>query len=143
MAVLVAKLAGARENGVQLTLPAESTALNTVRDELRAWLGSTGADAAEVEAIVLAAWEACANAVEHAQEPTSTDFGFEASRRDDRVSLLVRDRGRWKPETERDGRGCGLKLMRSLMETVEVAPSRGCTVIRMERRVGTVEDGDS
>ena len=57
--------------------------------------------------------------------------------------MLVRDRGRWQPQTARDDRGLGLRLIRSLMESVEVSPGEGGTVVRMERRVGSGGDGSS
>jgi GAF domain-containing protein/anti-sigma regulatory factor (Ser/Thr protein kinase) len=122
---------------IRLVLPAEPAALSTVRERLRPWLAKAGASAAETDDIVLAAWEACANAIEHAQEPTLPDFAFEASRVADRVRVAVRDHGRWKPEVPRAHRGFGLRLMRTLMESVEVSPVPHGTVVTMERRVGT------
>jgi hypothetical protein len=40
-------------------------ALHDFRTELRAWLARVGTDRDEAEDLVLAAWEVCANAIEH------------------------------------------------------------------------------
>jgi GAF domain-containing protein/anti-sigma regulatory factor (Ser/Thr protein kinase) len=137
VAVLAVRLTEVPLEDIRLVLRAEPAALSTVRERLRPWLAKAGASAAEADDIVLAAWEACANAIEHAQEPTLPDFAFEASRAAGRVRVAVRDHGRWKPEVARAYRGFGLRLMRTLMETVEVSPVPNGTVVTMERRVGT------
>ena len=122
VAVLVVSLNEVPSARLQLTLPAAPEGLQTARDELRAWLARGGVDRDDAHDIVLAAWEACANAVEHPEEPSEAAFTLEASRDGDRVRLRVQDAGRWRPERDRDERGLGLLLMRSLMESVEVAP---------------------
>jgi anti-sigma regulatory factor (Ser/Thr protein kinase) len=137
VAVLAVRVTEVPLDDIRLVLPAEPAALSTVRERLRLWLAKAGASAAETDDIVLAAWEACANAIEHAQEPTLPDFALEASRAADRVRVAVRDHGRWKPEVPRADRGFGLRLMRTLMESVEVSPLPNGTVVTMERRVGT------
>jgi GAF domain-containing protein/anti-sigma regulatory factor (Ser/Thr protein kinase) len=137
VAVLAVRLTEVPVDEIRLVLPAEPEALATVREELRRWLARAGATEEEAHDIVLAAWEACANAIEHAQEPSLDDFAFKASHVANRVRLAVRDNGRWKPEVHRDHRGFGLHLMRTLMESVEVRPGGGGTVVTMERRVGT------
>lgn len=115
--------------------------MQTARDELRAWLARGGVDRDDAHDIVLAAWEACANAVEHPEEPSEAAFTLEASRDGDRVRLRVQDAGRWRPESNRDERGLGLLLMRSLMESVEVSPDTTGTVVLMERKLGATGNG--
>jgi serine phosphatase RsbU (regulator of sigma subunit)/anti-sigma regulatory factor (Ser/Thr protein kinase) len=141
VAVLVVRLPTVRSGQLELTLPSEPDALQTARDELRAWLARGGIDGAAAHDIVLAAWEACANAVEHPEQPREAAFTLEAARDGDRVRLLVRDGGRWRPERPREERGLGLRLMRSLMESVEVDRAPTGTVVRMERRVSAAENG--
>jgi anti-sigma regulatory factor (Ser/Thr protein kinase) len=111
------------------------------RDELRGWLERDGIDGADAHDIVLAAWEACANAVEHPQEPNQAAFTLEASREGDRILVRVSDQGRWRPERERAERGLGLHLMRSLMQSVEVDAAPTGTIVRMERRLGAGVNG--
>jgi anti-sigma regulatory factor (Ser/Thr protein kinase) len=90
-------------------------------------------DAAET---VLAVWEACANAVEHAQAPSRGSFEIEA-RLDDarRMRVEVRDSGQWKDTDGSADRGLGLGLMRSLMDTVHVNPGDDGTAVVLERVV--------
>ena len=113
-----------------------------MRDALRAWLvaGPTSTEGNAAEA-VLAVWEACANAVEHAQQPSQSSFGLRAMLDDaGRMRVEVRDSGQWKPGDGTTERGLGLGLMRSLMDTVEVSPSDAGTEVVMERLVH-VSDG--
>jgi serine phosphatase RsbU (regulator of sigma subunit)/anti-sigma regulatory factor (Ser/Thr protein kinase)/uncharacterized protein YigA (DUF484 family) len=146
VALLAVRLSSVRAGQLALTLPSEPDALHTARDELRAWLEQGGVDGPDAHDIVLAAWEACANAVEHPEEPRDAAFTLEAFRDGDLVRLRVSDGGRWRPERQREERGLGLRLMRSLMETVNVDHAPTGTVVRMERRVsangnGVVEAG--
>mgnify|MGYP000044068472 FL=1 len=136
VAILAVRLAERPVSDLELRLPADSASLVVVRDELREWLARTPASASEADDVVLAAWEACANAVEHAQSPRRTTFALEASSIGRRVLVRVRDTGRWKPAEERSDRGLGLVLMRSLMDDLEVSPGPRGTVVTMERRVG-------
>ena len=113
-----------------------------MREGLRSWLtqGNVGADdAAEA---VLATWEACANAVEHAQSPSESSFRLVA-RLDDagRMRIQVRDSGQWKPGDGTAERGLGLGLMRSLMDTVQVSPSDDGTEVVLERNVRHPQSG--
>ena len=141
VAVLVVRLPLVRLEQLELTLPSEPDALHTARDELRAWLARGGIEGAAAHDIVLAAWEACANAVEHPDQPGEAAFTLEANRDGDRIRVLVRDGGRWRPERAREERGLGLRLMRSLMESVEVDRAPTGTVVRMERSVIADENG--
>jgi anti-sigma regulatory factor (Ser/Thr protein kinase) len=141
VAVLIVRLPAVRSGQLALTLPSEPDALHTARDELRAWLARGGIDGVDAHDIVLATWEACANAVEHPEDPREAAFTLEAFRDGDRVRVFVRDAGHWRPEQERAERGLGLRLMRSLMESVDVDPAPTGTVVRMERRVSAYENG--
>ena len=81
---------------LELHLPAEPDVLSTVRSALRRWLRSQGAGAEAIEALVLAAGEAAANAVEHAYGLRPQVFDVTARREGDDVVIGVRDRGRWR-----------------------------------------------
>ncbi|HEU0336251.1 MAG TPA: GAF domain-containing protein [Gaiellaceae bacterium] len=136
VAVLVMRLSERPVADLELRLPADPASLVVVRAELREWLALTPATEAEASDVVLAAWEACANAVEHAQLPNASTFALEASSIGRSVFLRVRDSGRWRTEEERPDRGLGLVLMRSLMDRLQVVPGERGTVVTMERRVG-------
>jgi GAF domain-containing protein/anti-sigma regulatory factor (Ser/Thr protein kinase) len=144
VALLAVRLTAAPVDDLSLTLPARADGLVQMRTSLRSWLAAAGVVPAEVEDIVLAAWEACANAVEHAQEPARETFELDAARDGHGgVRLSVRDSGRWKPALDgaASDRGLGLVLIRSLMHEVEVTPSDTGTVIAMKRQLGTANGG--
>ena len=87
--------------------------------------------------IVLAVWEACANAIEHAQEPAESTFELRATLDDGGSAARSRcgTAAGGSPATGSVDRGLGLTLMRSLMDTVDVRPSDTGTTIVMERRI--------
>jgi anti-sigma regulatory factor (Ser/Thr protein kinase) len=120
------------QDDLRTTWPATSEALVSVRRHLRRWLAYHGAGEQELYEIVVACQEACANAVEHAYGPGQAHFDVEASRRDAKIQVIVRDRGRWRPPRG-SHRGRGLPLMRALMESVDVEHSADGTVVVLER----------
>ena len=77
----------------------------------------------EVEDVVLATWEACANAIEHAVEPAERVVVVRAALDDSLIRVTVGDTGQWAPPTEREDRGLGLRLMEALVSSVDVAES--------------------
>jgi serine phosphatase RsbU (regulator of sigma subunit)/K+-sensing histidine kinase KdpD/anti-sigma regulatory factor (Ser/Thr protein kinase) len=141
VAVLAVRFEGVPAPELRLTLPAAPEALQTAREQLRAWLAHGGVGGDDAHDIVLATWEACANAVEHPEQPTASEFELEASRQGDSVRVTVRDAGRWRAPSEREERGLGLLLMRNLMQSVEVTPAPTGTVVYMERRLTAPRNG--
>jgi serine phosphatase RsbU (regulator of sigma subunit)/anti-sigma regulatory factor (Ser/Thr protein kinase) len=117
---------------LRLQLPATPRQLAPVRQRLRLWLQAQGADEMECTAIVLAAGEACANAIEHAYGPTKETFVIRARRNGPAVELMVSDHGRWR-EAQSVGRGRGLEIMRRTMDEVEVECGDAGTTILMRR----------
>jgi anti-anti-sigma factor len=86
---------------------------------------------------VLAAGEALANSVEHG----SADDGSQRMRVEMRlgtgreVELLVADEGGWRtPSSDPGLRGQGIRIMRALMDHVEIERGETGTTIRMVRR---------
>jgi serine phosphatase RsbU (regulator of sigma subunit)/anti-sigma regulatory factor (Ser/Thr protein kinase) len=117
---------------LELGLPARPRSLDLVRDALRVWLQQAPLTEEEAYDVVLATWEACANAIEH---PTVEDgtFRVRAALEATSVAITVEDHGPWRAEAERADRGLGLRLMRSLMTSVEVGSSDRGTVVRLEK----------
>ena len=136
VAVLVMRFAERVVENLVLRLPAEPSSLVVVRERLRQWLAATPATVEEANDVVLAAWEACANAVEHAQAPEQDTFDVEASIVGTSILVRIQDSGRWKASEARPDRGLGLVLIRSLMDEIDVSPGIAGTVVTMERRVG-------
>ena len=84
--------------------------------------------------IVLATWEACANAVEHPQGANGpASFAIRAELEDSTVLVTVSDPGSWLTEAERPDRGLGLHLIRSVMSSVEIDSGEGGTRVRLEK----------
>ena len=114
IALLAVRVFAVAPEPLELRLPSETGSLDVVRDALRAWLDGTPAERAEAEDVVLAVWEACANAIEHARDPGGDTVSVRARHDDSRVRVVVEDSGRWAPPVESSGRGLGLQLIRSL-----------------------------
>ena len=136
VAILAVRLTAQPVQLLRLTLPARPAGLSEMRASLRRWLAAAGVGSPDADDIVLATWEACANAVEHAQEPVTGTFEIEALHVGaERIRVRVRDTGRWKTHGNSADRGLGLTLMRALMHRVEITPGAGGTVVVMERGV--------
>jgi serine/threonine-protein kinase RsbW len=137
VAVLAVRFASAVIDDLRLVASATQDGLVEVRHSLRAWLSEGDIEANAAAEVVLAAWEACANAVEHAQRPQQLTIEFRAMLDDAGwIRVEVQDSGQWKSGDGSADRGLGLNLMRSLMDTVAVNTSDTGTTIVMERRVG-------
>lgn len=132
LAVSAVPLAGRR---LQLTIPAEPNELSPLRHTLRRWLRANGASEDDVFDILVACTEACANAIQHPYGARDGALEIELGVLDRHASVTVRDSGQWRAASPSGG-GRGLRLMRELMDEVEVEPGGDGTVVRMRRRLG-------
>ena len=120
---------------LRLTMPAEPVALAALRRSLRRWLAACEATDDESNDIVLACSEALANAIEHAYGPGDAEVEMDAAFTGDKVSIVVRDFGRWR-EPRGENRGRGLSLIQAVMDSVSVAADdEEGTEVRMVRRL--------
>ena len=111
-----------------------------MRSRLGVWLSDLGAEPDVRNDVLVAVWEACANAVEHAQGPASATFSLHADRNGQMLRLRVTDTGRWRaPGLDPADRGLGLPLMRGLMDRVDIVHAAGGTVVVLERRLDDTE----
>ena len=133
IALLAARVLPVAPRPLDLRIAAGVGSLDLVRDAMRTWLRGLDLDRSEVEDVVLATWEACANAIEHAVEPTESIVVVRAQAEDARVRVSVADTGRWAQPSERDDRGLGLRLMESLMSSVAIAASDAGTTVTLEK----------
>ena len=108
-----------------------------MRAELRGWLEGTDASGDEVADIVLASWEACANALEHPIAPVAAEISIDASAVAGTVCIAVKDSGLWLERPPRPERGLGLKLINGLMDKVEITRNGAGTVVLMSRSLAT------
>ena len=134
VAVIALTTAPASTDRLTLSLPAEPEALITARRALRNWLAEVGVDPEALYDITLATGEACTNAIEHAYAPGEATFDLEAFRGRDDVLVLVRDYGSWRPPRGHN-RGRGLKLMETLMDSVNVRREQAGTTVELRRIV--------
>ena len=68
---------------------------------MRAWLDGIALERSDAEDVVLATWEACVNAIEHAVDATDDVVTLSAELDAARIRVAVCDSGRWAPPTER------------------------------------------
>ncbi|BEL02886.1 SpoIIE family protein phosphatase [Actinoplanes sichuanensis] len=123
---------------LELEFPAESTRLAPVRSALRGWLDRCGIDPGIVQNVLVAAGEACANAIEHGhREHPGGRIRLRAAATAADLRLTISDTGRWKtPDPSANPyRGRGIKLMRAFMHTVTVTSGTTGTVVDMQARL--------
>ncbi|MFK0194887.1 SpoIIE family protein phosphatase [Kitasatospora sp. NPDC090308] len=123
---------------LEMSFPAESSQLAPVRKALRGWLAQCDLPQATVQNILVAAGEACANAIEHGHRDAPGDtVYFRAEAFVDNLHLTIVDTGRWKPPQPEHNthRGRGMGLMRALMQHVSVNPGPAGTTVDMHTRI--------
>jgi anti-sigma regulatory factor (Ser/Thr protein kinase) len=119
-----------------IEVPAEAAALAGVRVEVRLWLAAAGARKDEINDLTLACSEACANAVEHPTDRAHNVIRLAGEVTERIVTLTVNDDGQWRPGPPHADRGRGLTIIRALVDSVEILPSRSGTEVRLRRRLG-------
>ncbi len=123
---------------LELEFPAESTHLAPVRSALRNWLDRCGLAPANAYNVLVAAGEACANAIEHGNHDSSGGrILLRAAATADDLRLSVTDTGRWRtPQPAANShRGRGLVLMQALMDTITVTAGTAGTTVDMQARI--------
>ena len=130
---LLALRHGAPER-LRLQFAAAGQELAPARRELRRWLLTTGLDERGRDDVLLAAGEACANAVEHAYDGGAGTVELVAGVDGDTIDLVVTDHGHWR-EPRPSTRGRGLGIMRRLVDEVDVATGEDGTRVHLRRRV--------
>jgi anti-anti-sigma factor len=119
-----------------IELPAEAVWLRGIRRALDEWLHGVGASEQDVPAVHLAVIEAATNCVEHAYRDTASGWMWLDAVLDGegRLRVTVTDHGRWRPPPrDPEHRGRGLRLMNSLMESVDVHRTEVGTTVTMAR----------
>jgi anti-sigma regulatory factor (Ser/Thr protein kinase) len=117
---------------LEFAVEARARSLITIRRAVSRWLADLGIPKVAAGDVVTAVSEASANAVEHAYGPAGGSITVTARLESDVVHVDVRDTGTWRGVTRGD-RGQGVRLMRGLMDHVDIAVSNTGTIIRMRR----------
>jgi serine phosphatase RsbU (regulator of sigma subunit)/anti-sigma regulatory factor (Ser/Thr protein kinase) len=123
---------------LEVELIGEQAALSAFRQGLRRWLEEAGAEADEVQDIVMAVNEACQNAIEHAYGLAPEPFDVRLTCDEGSVAVVVRDRGGWR-EGRSDDRGRGLPLMRALMDEVDIEQRPTGSTVTLRRALRSAE----
>ena len=125
----------AKEEQLELTIPARVRELGAIRRSLRRWLLGVGATEDDVSPIVLACNEACANAIEHAYGPRDETFELRAEHRDGVVTITVSDSGSWR-RPRGENRSRGMLLMRAFTDDLEIRSDETGTTVILRRGLG-------
>ncbi|MEU8315144.1 ATP-binding protein [Micromonospora sp. NPDC048169] len=121
-----------------IDLPADPARLAAIRERLRGWLHAHGVSDWDVDTVLIATGEACANAIEHgyrfAAEGITT---LRAELRGDRLEIEVRDRGGWRPADgdETGDRGRGRLIMARVMDEATIVGTPEGTCVRLVKRL--------
>jgi serine phosphatase RsbU (regulator of sigma subunit)/anti-sigma regulatory factor (Ser/Thr protein kinase) len=132
IALLAARLLPVAPRVLNLRVPSHVDSMDLVRDALRAWLAGVPLERGQAENVVLATWEACANAIEHAIDSTDDHVTVNAEIAGSVVRVLVEDAGHWGSPTPREDRGLGLRLIESLVTSADIAPGGLGTRVTIE-----------
>ncbi|MGW2309323.1 SpoIIE family protein phosphatase [Actinomadura luteofluorescens] len=125
---------------LDVSFPAESSQLAPLREALRGWLAQCQLPRRTAQGVLVAAGEACANAVEHGRPGAGAHtVRLRAEAFVDQVHLTIADTGRWKPPGGGAdlNRGRGTALMRALMSKLTITPGPDGTTVHMHTRIGS------
>ena len=122
------------DDTLEMTLPARSAVLGSLRTTLGRWLQTAGADDSELFDITLACSEAVTNAIEHAYGGREATFTIRCEHDGDQVMITVRDVGRWRTARRHTG-GRGLEIMRALVDEVNIDSDQHGTVVTLTKRL--------
>jgi anti-sigma regulatory factor (Ser/Thr protein kinase) len=121
------------ENEFKRSVPPQLEELPSVRSDLRKWLCGLSVPKPVAEDIVLAAWEVCANAIEHPRKSgENVEVAAKAMPRG--IRLAVCDAGPWRSARfARPGRGLGLRLVEGLVDRLSIRRGLGATEVVLFR----------
>ncbi|MFH8336406.1 SpoIIE family protein phosphatase [Streptomyces sp. AM6-12] len=123
---------------LEMTFPAESSQLAPVRQALRSWLERCQLPPQTAQSVLVAAGEACANAIEHGhRDAPGEPVRLRAEAFVDDLRLVIADTGQWKtPQPEANAhRGRGMTLMKAMMQHVTVTSGAAGTTVQMQTRI--------
>jgi anti-sigma regulatory factor (Ser/Thr protein kinase) len=129
----MSQTAPAKRPEFSCSMPPRVEELPAVRADLRAWLSDLDVPEPAAEDIVLAAWEVCANAIEHPVTPDQ-DVAVEAKALPRGIRIVVCDAGTWKSRRLlRPNRGLGLRLIEGLVDRMSIKRGLGQTEVVLFR----------
>ncbi|MEU5262071.1 SpoIIE family protein phosphatase [Amycolatopsis sp. NPDC021455] len=123
-----------------LDFPAHPDSLASTRHWLRAWLANAAVEPDLAQDVLVAAGEACANAVEHAYLAGAGAAAHLAARLTGaHLVVTVTDHGHWKqpPPDNHVLRGRGVPMMEALADAVTFRHDATGTTVTLEWRIGS------
>ncbi|MFR9778057.1 ATP-binding protein [Micromonospora sp. MS34] len=121
-----------------IAVPADPGELAPTRERLRGWLHALGVAEWDVETVLIATGEACANAIEHGYRFAPGGITtLRAELRDDLLEIEVRDQGGWRTDEGGDGdeRGRGRLIMARVMDEATIVGTPEGTTVRLVKRL--------
>ena len=140
IAILAARFLPVAPRPLDLEVASRERSLHLVRDAIRTWLEGTTLSRSDAEDLLLAAWEVCANAIEHAADPLGDVVRIRADVTDSRVRIVVDDTGRFVPIASRPHRGLGLQLTEQLASELDITTSERGTRVALEKALSLEGD---
>ncbi|MBF6329580.1 ATP-binding protein [Nocardia transvalensis] len=118
---------------LDLSFPAIPNRLADVRQLLREWLMRCGVDSDRTYDLLLAATEACSNAMEHGYRGEGGLVRLQAAVVGAELRITIADGGHWKPrDTPPDPRrGRGLTIIGALVPGATVSTGQAGTVVEL------------
>jgi serine phosphatase RsbU (regulator of sigma subunit)/anti-sigma regulatory factor (Ser/Thr protein kinase) len=135
--VLAVRYEGVLATRFQRSYLATPAVLATVRNDVRMWLAEHELERQEEQGLVLAVNEACANAIEHAYLETAEPgvVAVEAAYVDGDITIVVRDNGTWRTNTNGTDRGRGITIMGALTDDLSRESDGTGTTVTLRKRV--------
>ena len=140
IAILAARFLPVAPRPLDLTVRSDEDSLHLIRDAIRTWLEGTELGRAEAEDLLLAAWEVCANAIEHASNPFEETIRLRAALHDSRIRMVVEDSGRFVQVHARPDRGLGLRLAEHLSSALDITLTEDGTTVALEKLLPEGDD---
>ena len=137
VAVLAIRPAVLASPRLYLRSPAIPASVPSTRHAIAQWLLKNGVSSDRAFDVLVAASEACANAVQHAYGIEEGTLEVEGEIDENELTIVVRDRGRWRdpePRTPESYGGHGVMMMRALIDSVDVAATANGTQVRLRHR---------
>ena len=140
IAILAARFLPVAPRPLDLTVRSDEDSLHLVRDAIRTWLEGTELGRAEAEDLLLAAWEVCANAIEHASNASEETIRVRAALDHSRIRMVVEDSGRFVQVQPRPDRGLGLRLAEHLSSALDITLTEDGTTVALEKLLPEGDD---
>ncbi len=132
IAVLVMRTEDINARQLHIALPARGQSAPLLRERLKRFASEHGKEGEELFAVLNAAGEAVANAIEHAYTNGEGPVTVKAWPNHGTFHVEISDEGRWREPASSDAaRGRGRQIMSRLAREVEIDPKPGGTVVRL------------